>query len=191
MLSFEMFSVVINMSWHFLVCCLLLCVFFLKDGTNYFSYEMNLALRTVAIIFAVITNLASVGSKIAIEKDWVVVIAKNDIEKLTSMNSIFRTIDLVSFRALVAIPRILFIFFALFGGDPKTKFLRLFLSDSALRPPTWKKLLLTLPFFDLRPLTWGQSYKDFYWGQTYTYFYTLGQIYKHVLMLSIDYSCHP
>ena len=130
-----MFSVVINMSWHFSVCCLLLCVFFLKDGTNYFSYETNLALRTVAIIFAVITNLASVGSKIAIEKDWVVVIAKNDIEKLTSMNSIFRTIDLVSFRALVAIPRILFIFFALFGDDPKTKFLRLFLSDYALCPP--------------------------------------------------------
>ena len=162
-----MFSVVIIMSWHFSVCCLLLCVFFLKDGTNYFSYETNLALRTVAIIFAVITNLALVGSKIAIEKDWVVVIAKNDIEKLTSMNSIFRTIDLVSFRALVAIPRILFIFFSLFGGDPKTKFLRLFLSDSALRPPTWKKLLLTLLLSDLQPPTWGQSCTKLFKSKVY------------------------
>ena len=61
-----------------------------------FSNEINLTMRTMTIIFAVISNLASVGSKIAIQKDWLFVVANNDVEKLTKINSIFRTIDLVS-----------------------------------------------------------------------------------------------
>ena len=57
-------------------------------------------------------------------------------------------------------------------GVLKGKFLRLFSSASALRPPTWKKLLLTFPLSALRPPTWGQSYTDFY---------TLGQIYPKLI----------
>ena len=49
----------------------------------------------------------------------------------------------------------------------------------AWRTGPWKKLPLTLLLSNLWPLTWGQSYTDFY---------TLGQIYKNVLILSIDYS---
>ena len=69
-------------------------MFFVMDGANSFPFELSLFLRIATIIFAVVSNLASVGSKISIEKDWVVVIANNDREKLTKINSIFRTIDL-------------------------------------------------------------------------------------------------
>ena len=63
----------------------------------------------------------------------------------------------------------------LYGGDPKTKFLLLFLS--AVRPSVRPKtILLTLPLSDLQRLTWGQSYTDFY---------ILGQIYKHVIIFAL------
>ena len=42
-----------------------------------------------------IANLASVGSKISVEKDWVVVIAKGNKDFLAKMNSTLRTIDLL------------------------------------------------------------------------------------------------
>jgi iron-regulated transporter 1 len=44
---------------------------------------------------ATIANLASVGSKIVLEKDWIVVIAMDDQERLAKMNAVFRTVDLV------------------------------------------------------------------------------------------------
>ena len=56
---------------------------------------IKITIQVVTIILAVVSNLASVGSKISIEKDWVLVIANNDKERLTKINSIFRTIDLV------------------------------------------------------------------------------------------------
>ncbi len=42
-----------------------------------------------------VANLASVGSKISVEKDWVVVIAKGNKDFLAKMNSTLRTIDLL------------------------------------------------------------------------------------------------
>ena len=38
--------------------------------------------------------MASQGSKIVVEKDWIVVIAREDNDRLAAMNSVFRTIDL-------------------------------------------------------------------------------------------------
>jgi iron-regulated transporter 1 len=81
---------------------------------------MNLILRTVAMLLAVISNLASVGSKIAIEKDWVVVIANNDIEKLTSINSIFRTIDLI---CLLVAPALIGLVFDFLGNAASAMFI--------------------------------------------------------------------
>jgi hypothetical protein len=65
------------------------------DGVETFPHELGVALRVATIFLSVVSNLASVGSKISIEKDWVVVIANDDKERLTKINSIFRTIDLV------------------------------------------------------------------------------------------------
>ena len=41
-------------------------------------------------------NLASIGQKIVVEKDCIVVIAENNESKLAKMNAVFRTIDLTS-----------------------------------------------------------------------------------------------
>ena len=71
-------------------------------------------------------------------------------------------------------------------GDPKMKFLLLFLS--AVRPSVRpKKILLTLPLRPTSAVRPGAN--PIQWGQSYTHFYTLGEIYKHVLILSIEYSC--
>ena len=55
---------------------------------------IKVVVAIVTITLALISDLASTGSKIMVEKDWTVVIAE-DNDKLASLNSIFRTIDLV------------------------------------------------------------------------------------------------
>ncbi|CAB4061475.1 SLC40A1 [Lepeophtheirus salmonis] len=47
------------------------------------------------IFIASISNLASQGSNILLEKDWIIVIASGNSELLAKLNSIFRTIDLL------------------------------------------------------------------------------------------------
>ena len=53
-------------------------------------------------------NLASVGQKIVVEKDWIVVVAGDDDERVASINAVFRTIDLT---ALVLSPSFAGLFF--------------------------------------------------------------------------------
>lgn len=50
---------------------------------------------TLAILFSVIANLASIGCKISMEKDWVVVICEGDGALLAKVNANMRTIDLL------------------------------------------------------------------------------------------------
>ena len=50
----------------------------------------------IVILIAGIANLASVGSKIVVEKDWIVVVAGDDDNRLATMNAVFRTIDLTA-----------------------------------------------------------------------------------------------
>jgi len=50
-----------------------------------------------AIILASVARLASSGTNIIIQKDWVVVIADGDNDQLAKMNSILRTIELVTY----------------------------------------------------------------------------------------------
>ena len=56
---------------------------------------VKLAVAMVTILLALISDLASSGSKIVVEKDWIVVIAGGSNDKLARLNSIFRTIDQV------------------------------------------------------------------------------------------------
>ena len=48
------------------------------------------------IVVSDVANLASVGCKIVIERDWIVVVASGDDNKLATMNAVFRTIDLTA-----------------------------------------------------------------------------------------------
>ena len=51
---------------------------------------------TAVIVIAIVGNLASMGQKIVVEKDCIIVVAGSDENKLATMNAIFRTIDLTA-----------------------------------------------------------------------------------------------
>ena len=55
----------------------------------------SLVIAIITISIAIVSTLASMGSKIVVEKDWIVVISGGDLDRLATTNSIFRTIDLV------------------------------------------------------------------------------------------------
>ena len=61
-----------------------------------------------AILFASIARLASSGVNIIIQKDWIVVIAENDTDRLAKMNSILRTIELTTYMLAPAAAGLLF-----------------------------------------------------------------------------------
>ena len=50
----------------------------------------------IVILIANVGSLASVGQKIVVEKDWIVVVAGNNDNRLATMNAVFRTIDLTA-----------------------------------------------------------------------------------------------
>jgi len=50
-----------------------------------------------AILLAAVARLASTGTNIIIQKDWIVVISAGDHDRLATMNSILRTIELTTY----------------------------------------------------------------------------------------------
>ena len=68
----------------------------------------SLTIATLTISIAIVSTLASMGSKIVVEKDWIVVIAGGDSDRLATMNSIFRTIDLICLTLTPTLAGILF-----------------------------------------------------------------------------------
>ena len=80
--------------------CFLLAAFFynpklFEDLCDSPETSTNIV-SAVVIILATLANLASVGTKIVLEKDWTVVVAMDDPEQLASMNAVFRTLDLTT-----------------------------------------------------------------------------------------------
>jgi len=70
------------------LCCGILAVFFWFDNRDTWPAALVTAMPIVAIILAVIANLATVGYQIAVEKDWIVVISDNDNDQV-SISSMF------------------------------------------------------------------------------------------------------
>merc|ERR1719427_2403313 len=94
-----------------------LCALLLAGFISYKSEidEANLSLVTGAvsvgaIILASIARLASSGTNIIIQKDWIVVIAGEDSDLLAKMNSILRTIELTTYMLAPAAAGQLFTF---------------------------------------------------------------------------------
>jgi len=94
-----------------------LCALLLAGFISYKSQidEANLTLATGAvsvgaIILASIARLASSGTNIIIQKDWIVVIAGEDTDLLAKMNSILRTIELTTYMLAPAAAGQLFTF---------------------------------------------------------------------------------
>merc|ERR1711962_375923 len=82
---------------HVILGCVLLCVFFYYRPAILAQGNLDwLLILIIVFVFlaALIAALASNGAKIVIEKDWLVIIAYKDEERLAKLNSIFRTIDL-------------------------------------------------------------------------------------------------
>ena len=71
--------------------------FFTQEIVDSLGEWIKILMIIVTILLSLIANMASAGSKIVIEKDWIVVIAAGDEDRLARLNSIFRTIDLVCF----------------------------------------------------------------------------------------------
>merc|ERR550519_2477399 len=71
---------------------------------------VTVAVSVGAIILASVARLASSGTNIIIQKDWVVVIAAGDADRLARMNSILRTIELTTYMLAPAAVGQLFTF---------------------------------------------------------------------------------
>ena len=56
---------------------------------------VRVGVAVLAAGLAILANLASSGSRVVVEKDWVVVISGGSEDNLAQLNTIFRTIDLV------------------------------------------------------------------------------------------------
>ena len=76
--------------------CVILGLYFGQVGIEYWPSWIPDAVPIVTIILAAISQLASVGSKIVVEKDWIVVIADSNDDRLAQINAVFRTIDLTA-----------------------------------------------------------------------------------------------
>ena len=65
-------------------------------GESYWPSWVPTLAKVVTILLADIAQVASVGSKIILEKDWIVVVSRNDEDRLAQINAVFRTIDLTT-----------------------------------------------------------------------------------------------
>merc|ERR1719184_30542 len=70
--------------------------------------QPTLIVSVVAIMLAAVARLASCGTNIIIQKDWIVVVAGGDTDKLATMNSILRTIELTTYAIAPAVAGCLF-----------------------------------------------------------------------------------
>lgn len=71
-----------------IVCCSILAVYFWY--VNQFSDTVRIVMAVAVVVVNCVAYLASVGSKIVVEKDWIVVIAGDDNNRLANINSVFR-----------------------------------------------------------------------------------------------------
>ncbi len=92
-------------------------LFFWKEEwilENWGDYMVTV-MGVVIIVIGTVANVASQGSKIVVERDWIVVVAgRGNNDRLAAMNSVFRTIDLT---CLVLAPAALGAFFDFIGAD--------------------------------------------------------------------------
>jgi len=70
--------------------------------------QPTLIVSVVAILLAAVARLASCGTNIIIQKDWIVVVAGGDTDRLATMNSILRTIELTTYAIAPAVAGCLF-----------------------------------------------------------------------------------
>ena len=75
-------------------CAIVLSVFLSHSDT--LPAFWNTVTVTVVIAFSSASKLASTGTTIVVQKDWLVVICDGDLDRLAAMNSVLRTIGLTT-----------------------------------------------------------------------------------------------
>jgi len=102
--------------------CVSLCALLLSGFIGYkhlvpadHALSSLIAVTISAIILASVARLASSGVNIIIQKDWIVVIANNDTDKLAKMNSVLRTIELTTYMLAPAAGGLLFTYIGFVG----------------------------------------------------------------------------
>ncbi len=101
---------------------ILLGLYFLKEDEiieDWGDYMVTVAGATLVVI-GTVANLASQGSKIVVERDWIVIVARHDNNRLAAMNAVFRTIDLTCF---ILSPAILGVFYDFIGSSTTAFFI--------------------------------------------------------------------
>ena len=95
--------------------CVSLCALLLAGFIGYreeidqeYLEAASMIISISSIILASMARLASSGVNIIIQKDWIVVIAENDTDRLAKMNSILRTIELTTYMLAPAVAGQLF-----------------------------------------------------------------------------------
>jgi len=90
-------------------CFMLAAYFNWKDeALNNFGEWVTPLAAVLTILINLVSSISSAGSKIVVEKDWIVTIANGDEERLAKMNSIFRTIDLICLTVAPALAGYIF-----------------------------------------------------------------------------------
>jgi len=90
-------------------CCIFAVYFhWSSEIVEQFGEWIKVVIAIVTIILALLSHLASAGSKIVVEKDWIVVISGGNDDKLAKLNSIFRTIDLLCHTVAPSLTGVLF-----------------------------------------------------------------------------------
>jgi len=81
------------------ICASLLIVHlhFKEDLDTLWNGSLGSILIVFVIFFGIIANLASIATKIILEKDWIVVLSGGNEKLLSKMNATMRTIDLTTF----------------------------------------------------------------------------------------------
>ena len=64
----------------------------------------------LTILLAAVSQVASIGSKIILEKDWIVVVSRREKDRLAKINSVLQTIDLAAFAIAPLVAGLLFEF---------------------------------------------------------------------------------
>ena len=70
---------------------------FIKLGQDSWPSWIPSVVPIITIILADIAHLGSVGSKILLEKDWIVVVSRKSQDRLAKINAVFTSIDLLAF----------------------------------------------------------------------------------------------
>ena len=81
-----------------------------KVGKNIWPLWIPDLIASITIVLAAMNQVASIGSKIILEKDWIIVVSRTEKDRLANINSVLQTIDLTTFAIAPLVAGLIFEF---------------------------------------------------------------------------------